>query len=159
MFVWPVPKGPAPNHFVLVSQHQEASFILTFLGDYQVNPTGANPYMVLTAFTELIPTKGICLIRGDLISNLSEDEGQTIMERLLNSYLRDSEYETIRKFNQEPDKFNYEKHIQDSLVEFTQLKKHIVENKPEKIELGKYKKHGHKTDKELNITKGGIIRR
>lgn len=67
--------------------------------------------MVLTAFTELISTKGICLIRGDLISNLSEDEGQTIMERLLNSYLKDSEYETIRKFNQEPDKFNYEKYI------------------------------------------------
>lgn len=34
MFIWPVPKGAAPNHFVLVSQHQEASFILTFLGDY-----------------------------------------------------------------------------------------------------------------------------
>tara|TARA_B110000285_G_C14883691_1_gene495145 strand:- start:150 stop:623 length:474 start_codon:yes stop_codon:yes gene_type:complete len=157
MFIWPVPKGAAPDHFVLVSQHQDASFVLTFLGDYQANPTGANPYMVLTAFTELIDTKGICLIRGDLISHLSEDEGQTIMEKLLNSYLRDSEYETIRKFNQEPDKFDYEEYIKQSLAEFAQLKKHIIENKPEKINLGEYKKHGHKTDKELNITKGGII--
>ena len=44
-----------------------------------------------------------------------------------------------------------------ALAEFAQLKKHIIENKPEKINLGEYKKHGHKTDKELNITKGGII--
>ena len=76
-----------------------------------MNPTGATPYMVLTAFTELIDTKGICLMRGDLISNLSEDEGQTIMEKLLNTYLRDSEYETIKQFNHESDKFNYEKYI------------------------------------------------
>ena len=34
MFIYPVPKGEAPNHFVLVSQHQEKSFVLTFLGDF-----------------------------------------------------------------------------------------------------------------------------
>lgn len=97
-------------------------------------------------------------MRGDLISNLSEDEGHTIMQKLLNSYLRDSEYETIKKFNNEPDKFDYETYIKEALVEFAQLKKHVEETKPEKIHLGKYKKHGHKTDKELNIHKGGIIR-
>ena len=79
MFIYPVPKGEAPNHFILVSQHQDKSFVLTFLGDYQVNPTGANPYMVLTCFDELIDTKGIVPLRGDLISNLDEDEGLTLM--------------------------------------------------------------------------------
>mmetsp|Transcript_9694 Transcript_9694/g.16315 ORF Transcript_9694/g.16315 Transcript_9694/m.16315 type:complete len:155 (-) Transcript_9694:556-1020(-) len=53
IFIHPVPKGPHPNHFVLVSQQQESSFLLTFLGDYQVNPSGAHPYMVITAFDEL----------------------------------------------------------------------------------------------------------
>ena len=81
--------------------------MLTFLGDYQVNPTGAHPYMVITAFDELMDSKGIVLLRGDLISNLHEDEGNTLMQRLLNSYLRDSEYQTVRQFNHQPDKFEY----------------------------------------------------
>ena len=54
IFIHPVPKGEHPQHFVLVSQHQDKSFILTFLGDFQVNPTGANPYMVVTCFDELL---------------------------------------------------------------------------------------------------------
>lgn len=53
MFIFPVPKGEAPSHLVLVSQNQDNSFVLTFLGDYQKNPTGATPYMVLTCFAEL----------------------------------------------------------------------------------------------------------
>ena len=97
-------------------------------------------------------------MRGDLISHLSEDEGKTIMQKLLNSYLRDSEYETIKKFNHDPSNFDYEQYIKDAQVDFAQMKKHIIETKPEKIHLGQYKKHGHKTDKELNIHKGGIIR-
>jgi len=75
MFIHPVPKGPSPNHFILVSQRQEKSFVLTFLGDFQRNPTAANPYMVLTCFDELLESKGLALIRGDLISHLDEDEG------------------------------------------------------------------------------------
>jgi hypothetical protein len=35
--------------------------------------------MVLTCFDELINSKGIVPLRGDLISNLDEDEGLTIM--------------------------------------------------------------------------------
>jgi hypothetical protein len=30
MFIYPVPKGEAPNHFVLVSQHQAKSFVSSF---------------------------------------------------------------------------------------------------------------------------------
>ena len=99
MFIQPVPKGPSPNHFVLVSQHQDKSFVYTFLGDFQRNPETANPYMVLTCFDELIDTKGIVLMRGDLISNLDEDEGHTLMSQTLNGYLQDHKYETIHNFN------------------------------------------------------------
>jgi len=111
VFIFPVPKGEAPNHLVLVSMQQEKSFLLTFLGDYQVNPTGANPYMVLTCFDELVESKGIALLRGDLISHLDEDEGHVLMTQLLNGYLRDTEYETIKMFNHEPNSFDYEQHI------------------------------------------------
>ena len=158
MFIFPVAKGLAPNHFVLVSQHQDKSFCLTFLGDYQVNPTGANPYMVITAFDELADSKDIVPLRGDLISHLDEDEGAAIMQKLINSYLIESEFEVIRQFNHSPNEFKYEQYIQDALTQFNKLKDHMIENKAPKVELGQYKKHGHKTDEQLNIHKGGIIR-
>ena len=43
--------------------------------------------MVLTAFDELIATKGIVPLRADLISHLDEDEGLTLMSLLLDGYL------------------------------------------------------------------------
>ena len=46
--------------------------------------------MVVTCFDELLRNRGIVLMRGDLISNLDEDEGKTIMTNLLDGYLQDS---------------------------------------------------------------------
>jgi hypothetical protein len=43
--------------------------------------------MVLTCFDELVLSKGIALVRGDLISHLDEDEGKVIMTKILNGYL------------------------------------------------------------------------
>ena len=74
--------------------------------------------MVLTCFDELVDSKGIALMRGDLISHLHEDEGHTIMTKLLNSYLRDSDYETIRRFNHQPNTFKYEEYIKEALDDF-----------------------------------------
>ena len=34
MFIFPVPKGEAPAHMVLVSQHQDRSFLLTYLAEF-----------------------------------------------------------------------------------------------------------------------------
>ena len=77
------------------------------MGDYQRSPLNASPYMVLTCFDELVETKGIALMRGDLISHLDEDEGATIMKKLMETYLIESEFETVKMFNNEPDKFVY----------------------------------------------------
>ena len=43
--------------------------------------------MVLTCFDELMDSKGIVPMRGDLISHLHEDEGKTIMQQLMEKYL------------------------------------------------------------------------
>lgn len=114
--------------------------------------------MVLTCFDELIDSKGIALMRGDLISNLDEDDGHTIMTSILNGYLRESGYDHIRKFNHEPNDFKYEEYIKDALDEFAHTKSHYIKNKGPKVVLEKIKKYGHKTDRELNIFKGGAIR-
>jgi hypothetical protein len=75
---------------------------LTYLEDFKKNPLTANPYLVLTCFDELVRTKGVALIRGDVIGQLNKDEGQTVLEKVLNSYLIDSEFETVKQFNHQP---------------------------------------------------------
>ena len=47
----------------------------------------ASPYMVITCFDELVRTKGIALLRGDVIHQLNNDEGQTILNNLLDAFL------------------------------------------------------------------------
>jgi len=111
MFLLPVPKGEDSNsYFMLVCQNQQKSFVLTYLEDFKRNPLTANPYLVLTCFDELVRGKGLALLRGDVISHMSRNEGATIMEQVLQSYLHDSEYETVRKFNFEPQSFDFEAH-------------------------------------------------
>jgi len=89
MFLFPVPKGSNTNgadsdsYFMLVLQNQQKSFILTYLEDYKRNPLNANPYLVLTFFDELITSKNLALLRGDVISHMSRLEGATIMEQVL----------------------------------------------------------------------------
>ena len=114
--------------------------------------------MVLTCFDELIDTRGIALLRGDLISNLNEDEGQTIMRSLLDRYLVESQYETVRKFNHQSAEFDYEEYINEALVDFNRLKQHHIDTKQAKVDLGPPKKRRRLTDQEMNIKKGGIIR-
>lgn len=81
---------------------------MTYLEDFKKNPLTANPYLVITCFDELVRTKGIALIRGDVIGQLSKDEGEAVMNKLLNSYLIDSQFERIKEFNHTPQQFNYE---------------------------------------------------
>ena len=41
-----------------------------------------------------------------------------MMNVMLNTYLVDQFYENVRKFNHEPNQFNYEKHVEDGVLEF-----------------------------------------
>lgn len=111
--------------------------------------------MVLTCFDELLPTKGIALMRGDLISNLHEDEGLTLMTKVMDTYLKEPEHEVVRQFNHDPNSFNYEEYIQKALVDFVTLKRHQIATKADKLHLGPTAHYGHKTDAALNLAPGG----
>eukprot|EP00356_Strombidium_inclinatum_P011319 CAMPEP_0170505190 /NCGR_PEP_ID=MMETSP0208-20121228/50117_1 /TAXON_ID=197538 /ORGANISM="Strombidium inclinatum, Strain S3" /LENGTH=77 /DNA_ID=CAMNT_0010785885 /DNA_START=362 /DNA_END=591 /DNA_ORIENTATION=- len=74
--------------------------------------------MVLTCFDELIGQKGIVPIRGDLISNLSEDEGKTVMDMLLENYFMESKFQKVKQFNFDSANFKYQDFIDESLKEF-----------------------------------------
>jgi ATP synthase F1 complex assembly factor 1 len=75
---------------------------LTYLEAFKTNPTNAQPYIVITCFDELVRTKGIALIRADLILEMTQDEGQATMDLLLSNYLVDSSYEKVKQFNHNP---------------------------------------------------------
>lgn len=111
--------------------------IFTYLEDFKKNPLSANPYLVVTCFDELVRTKGIALLRGDVLGGMTKDEGQTMMNVMLNTYLVDQFYETVRKFNHEPNQFNYEKHVEDGILEFRQQMDQVLKTKTAPIDIGK----------------------
>lgn len=47
---------------------------MTYLEDYKANAGGAQPYLTITLFDEMVETKGLVLVRGEVTNNL------TIME-------------------------------------------------------------------------------
>lgn len=78
------------------------------------------------------------------------------MTKVMDTYLKEPEYEVVRQFNHDPNSFNYEEYIQKALLEFATLKRHQIANKADKLNLGGPKAHyGHKTDAELNLAPGG----
>ena len=70
--------------------------MLTWLDEYRQNPQAANPYMVLTCFDELTLSKGVGLMRGDVIQSLSRNEGRVIMEQVMDTYMTADGYEKAR---------------------------------------------------------------
>ena len=69
-------------------------------------------------FDELVRVKQLALLRGDVISHMTQEEGRVVMEQVLDSYLIDSQYEQVRAFNHTPQSFDFEKHTQESIQRF-----------------------------------------
>jgi len=139
MFILPVPKANDNSYFNLVVQNQQKSFILTWLEDFKRNPLSANPYLVLTVFDELVRTKDLALMRGDVISHMTRSEGTAVMQQVLDSYLVDHEYETVRKFNHEPQSFDFEDHTTKSIERFRVIHTPLKKAEDAKKEAGKSK--------------------
>jgi len=78
----------------------------------------ANPYFIVTCFDELVRTKGIALIRGDIVGGMGKDEAQAMLNTLLNHYLVENFYERVRKFNHDPNQFNFEEYTQEAITDF-----------------------------------------
>ena len=68
---------------------------------------------------------------------MTKDEGQTMLNVMLNTYLVDHFYENVRKFNHEPNQFNYEKHVEDGILEFRQQMDQVLKTKTAPIDIGK----------------------
>jgi ATP synthase F1 complex assembly factor 1 len=66
MFILPVFRGPnAFENFIL--QVQMPYILFTSLEDYKLHGDTAQPHLVLTHYPELLESKGLVLVRGDIL--------------------------------------------------------------------------------------------
>ena len=115
-FVFPVRKST--GYYVLVAQNQDKSFIYTFLEDYKQNPQNATPYLVITMFDELVFKKGVALVRGDVIGDLSKKESEIIFGMTKLYYTNESFYKDVVTFNRDSARFNYQEHMNNCLKHY-----------------------------------------
>lgn len=99
--------------FNLVSQFQNPRhFLLCLLDDYQQNPSSANPLLTVSVFDDLHDSHGLGLLRGDVINKgINSQEANKVIQNLFDVYVDDEEFESVRRFNKEPDKFDVDDYM------------------------------------------------
>ncbi|KRX06534.1 hypothetical protein PPERSA_05147 [Pseudocohnilembus persalinus] len=111
MFLMPVKKNENDgNHFMMIGQGQEKTFMYTFLEDFKNNQTNAQPYFVLTIFDELLDKKDIALVRGDIINyKIDKNQANMVLNYSLSSYLKDDLYNKfVYNFNHQTHEFSFD---------------------------------------------------
>lgn len=114
-FVFPIPvderstqaeAGPG-KFFVMYAEWQDNHCIMTSLEAHRMNAGGAYPYFVLTLYDELIDSKDVCLVRGDIVSEyLDKKRCETLHELALSYYLRPENYAYVEQFNHRSKEFD-----------------------------------------------------
>ncbi|BFI27631.1 ATP synthase mitochondrial F1 complex assembly factor 1 [Marchantia polymorpha subsp. ruderalis] len=107
LFVIPIKRGM--GYITLLVQAQMPYLLFTGLGDYQARGADATPYLTVTHYQELAPTKGLVLVRGDVVltSKLTDAEARTALEIAHSFYLRDSRFRMVQNFNNRADEFEF----------------------------------------------------
>ncbi len=99
----------------MIQQNQDKSFIYTFLDDYRANPSNSTPYLVVTLFDELLFKKGIILVRGDIIGDLTQEESKIIFNMTKDFYTHENLFKRVKEFNHESRKFDHMAHTNHCL--------------------------------------------
>lgn len=94
----------------MLSQNYEREATFTLSESCKEDLDEAEPQLQLTFFEELMGTKSIVLVRGDINSNLiSKTESELVMNAFLDLYTEEHLYKTYTlPFNKEKDKFDHE---------------------------------------------------
>jgi ATP synthase F1 complex assembly factor 1 len=110
-FVWPVRRQG--GHLLLYSQFAPAHsmFAFTFLEDYRRSPELAPPWMSVLLYDELVPTKGIALLRaesdGDRLTK-AETEG---LLSLVRRFYGTEDYDKVWAFNHSQRRFDLKAYL------------------------------------------------
>jgi ATP synthase F1 complex assembly factor 1 len=110
-FVWPVRRQS--GHILLYSQFAPAHsmFAFTFLEDYRRSPELAPPWMSVLLYNELVPTKGIALLRAESDSDrLTKEETEGLLALVRRFYATD-DYDKVWAFNHFQRRFDLQAYL------------------------------------------------
>ncbi|KAL6567369.1 hypothetical protein OROGR_001037 [Orobanche gracilis] len=111
-FVIPLWKGS--GYTTMFLQVQMPHMLFTGLEDYKARGTQAAPYFSATYYKEFADSKGLVLIRGDIVftSKLSDSEAKWLLETAQSFYLNDVRYKLVERFNKETRDFEFKDVLQ-----------------------------------------------
>eukprot|EP00943_MAST-04B_sp_MAST-4B-sp1_P006172 g6172.t1 len=110
-FVLPVKRDD--GHFMMLSQAQEKHILFTYLEDFRNNPETALPYLAVTLYDDFKENKDLVLLRGDISDMITKPESTNLLHLFTKFYF--SDYEWVDTFNNKPNEFDFEKHLENCL--------------------------------------------
>lgn len=103
-FVYPVLKGDG-KYFSLVAEWQDNFCIFTFLDDYKRNPSGAEPYLSVALYDDLLERKQLVLVRGDFSGHLTKRDAAHMLNLMRVFYFQEPKW--VETFNRDPREFDW----------------------------------------------------
>ncbi|GAB2296979.1 hypothetical protein Dimus_031083 [Dionaea muscipula] len=111
-FVIPLWRGS--GYTTMFAQVKIPHMLFTGLEDYKARGTQASPYFTVCHYTDFAESKGLVLIRGDVVfaSKLSDSEAKWLMETTMSFYLNDVRYKLVERFNKRTRDFEFKDVLQ-----------------------------------------------
>ena len=110
-FIFPIRREG--GHFMLYSQYapESSMFVFTYLEDYRANPEMAQPWASVHVFDELIASKGVGLLRAEVVpERLTKAEGLQLL-LLIRRYYGTSSYDKVWTFNHFQARFDLDAYL------------------------------------------------
>jgi len=115
MFVVPLPRDEGVEFFLLQFNYHQAMF--TSLLEFKTKGEEARPYLTITHFPELIETKDIVLMKGEItdVKVLATANAQYLAFALQQFYVTggDSKRQLLETFHTKPQEFDYNQVIKE----------------------------------------------
>mmetsp|Transcript_22105 Transcript_22105/g.89589 ORF Transcript_22105/g.89589 Transcript_22105/m.89589 type:complete len:200 (-) Transcript_22105:582-1181(-) len=104
LFVLPVYNTKRTGHFMVFVQWQDKHCLITYLDDYKRLGGAAAPYMIVSLFDDLVKTKDVALVRGEVFTDrLSKSDSSKLLVDLKKWYLgAERNYDLLIRFNERP---------------------------------------------------------
>jgi ATP synthase F1 complex assembly factor 1 len=115
---------------MLISQFQQpCHFLMAYLEDFKMDPSGAQPLLTFSVFDDYAESKDVTLVRADILNRgIADDEGLKIVQSMLDGYTNDDEYMVVDAFNKKPENFDLDDFIARQNVKWRDGKQADVES-------------------------------
>ncbi|KAJ2777499.1 hypothetical protein H4R18_005125 [Coemansia javaensis] len=107
LFVLPLPRSEGVEFFLLQVDFHQVHF--TSLLEYKTDPAAARPYLTLTHYTDLLDSKDVVLMRGEIDRHLDPHSAQCLALLMQQFYVSGGpeKRRLLEQFNQNPAEFDY----------------------------------------------------